>query len=61
METEESQTKLEDMSQRLAVMQWDVDHDQMNPAKMHKYQKLKQECTKLEEELKIDEEELKSQ
>lgn len=50
--TEEIQTRLEQMRQRLAIMQWDVDHDQMNPAKKHKYDKLKEECTKLEGELK---------
>lgn len=50
---EETQNRLEEMKQRLAIMQWDVDHDQMNPAKKHKYNKLKEECAKFEEELKV--------
>ena len=53
MESVEVQNRLEEMRQRLAIMQWDVDHDQMNPAKKHKYNKLKEDCAKLEEELKV--------
>ncbi len=52
MSLEETQSRLEVMRQKLAIMQWDVDHDQMNPAKKHKFDKLKEDCAKLEEELK---------
>ena len=40
------------MKQKLAVMEWDVQRNQINPAKRAKYEKLKEECRKLEEEYK---------
>ena len=51
MENKEMEQKLVQMKQKLAVMEWDVQHDQINPAKKVKYNKLKEECMKLEEQL----------
>lgn len=49
---EDLEGELSGMRQKLAVMEWDVQRDQINPAKRVKYMKLKEECEKLEEELK---------
>ena len=49
---EEMESKLEELKQKLAVMEWDVRRDQINPAKRTKYEKLKEECMKLEQEIK---------
>ncbi len=46
------ENKIVEMKQKLAVMEWDVQRNQINPAKRAKYEKLKEECKKLEEEFK---------
>ena len=49
---DQMESKLESMKQKLAIMQWDQGRDQLNPAMRMKLDKLKEECTKLEQELK---------
>jgi DNA-binding transcriptional regulator GbsR (MarR family) len=49
---EEIEGKLEAMRQKLAIMEWDLGRDQLNPAMKMKYQKLKDECRHLEQEIK---------
>ena len=48
---EQMQLKLEGLRQKLAVMKWDQEHDQLNPAMRAKLQKIKEECERLEREL----------
>jgi len=48
---EQLQLKLEGLRQKLAVMRWDQEHDQLNPAMKSKLQKLQEECERLEREL----------
>ncbi len=52
MDREQIENKIASMRQKLAIMEWDVKRDQINPAKRVKYEQLKQECVKLEQELK---------
>ena len=52
MERDQIESKLEGMKQKLAIMQWDLGRDQLNPAMRMKLDKLKDECAKLEQELK---------
>lgn len=49
---EEIENKMMGMKQKLAIMEWDAKHDQINPAKRVKYERLCEEFKKLEEELK---------
>jgi len=49
---EEMQGQLEEMKRKLAIMEWDVQRDQINPAKRVKYNKLKEDYVKLQEEFK---------
>lgn len=48
---EQAELKLENLRQKLAVMRWDKEHDQLNPAMRAKLQKLQEECERLELEL----------
>ena len=48
---EEIETRLLDMEQKLAILEWDVKRGQINPAKRVKYEQLKVECGKLKQEL----------
>ena len=48
---EQLELKLEGLKQKLAVMKWDQEHDQLNPAMKAKLQKLQEECERLEREL----------
>lgn len=47
---EDIESRLAKMKQKLAVMEWDVQRNQINPAKRVKYDKLREECRHLEEE-----------
>jgi hypothetical protein len=49
---DQMESKLEGMRQKLAIMEWDKGRDQLNPAIRMKLDKLKEECAKLEQELK---------
>lgn len=51
MSAEENEKKLEAMKRKLAIMEWDLKRDQINPAQRMKYENLKKECVKLEEDL----------
>jgi hypothetical protein len=53
-DSEDQRAKLEGMRQKLAIMKWDVERDQINPAQRVKYNKLKEEFEKLKTELKVD-------
>ena len=48
---EEIESTLLGMEQKLAIMEWDVQRGQINPAKRVKYDQLKTECHKLKQEL----------
>ena len=49
--SEQAESLLEGLRQKLAVMRWDQEHDQLNPAMKSKLQKLQEECERLEREL----------
>ncbi|HLC20330.1 MAG TPA: hypothetical protein VJK72_05390 [Candidatus Nanoarchaeia archaeon] len=49
--SEQAESLLEGLRQKLAVMRWDQEHDQLNPAMKTKLQRLQEECDRLEREL----------
>jgi hypothetical protein len=44
--------ELKEMEQKLAIMEWDIQRDQINPAQRARYQKLKETYERMKVELK---------
>ena len=50
-ENDDKKDTLAEMKRKMAVLEWDLNRNQINPAMRAKYQQLKEEATKLEQEI----------